>query len=155
MILDKCIIFLFSVLLFSCTGHKKDLPIDKKVIVEENHIYNLAEVDSCPEFIGENNENIMSFFAKNFQSSEQGDLQLYVTLEYIVDTLGYIDQIRVCNKETGNYPRMESKKESDYTPMDSEAVRVLRLTSSKWKPGYLKNKKVSVRMIFQTHLEYR
>lgn len=91
--------------------------------------YNLVEI--MPEFQGGKSEMLV-FFAKNFKYPSEIDACCRVTVEFIVDSMGQLRDIKILKGLQIDF--------------DKETLRVMRLMP-KWKPGELNGKPVNVKII--------
>ena len=92
-----------------------------------------SKVDEWPEFPGGGGEMYL-FMAKNmsvFFDGKEADGKVFINL--IIDAQGNVVSEHIKNKAI-----------ADYTELEKEALRVVRLMP-KWKPGKCKNRKVAVR----------
>ncbi len=147
--LNKNIHILLVILLFSCFSAKENdsisnQNIETKNFVSHDSVYSISEVNKLPKYNGREIESLLYFFSKEFNMPMQESLQTKIILEFVVDTFGIINNIHIYNKQV-----------KDYTLMDVEGIRVLKLTSSKWECGYLNDKKVIVKMILPIHIDNR
>jgi len=109
--------------------------VDADLVIEEESISSILE--SSPEFKG-SEKAFREFLQKNLiypQSAKEKGIEGTVYVEFIVNRDGTIENISVV--------RGISKA------LDEEAIRVIRLTSGKWKPGKQNGKTVKASMIVQ------
>lgn len=102
---------------------------DKKLKMEI--FSNVDERAEFPEGFGKE----YLFFAKKMKYPDQDQFQGSIKGSFIVDKEGAIID-----------PRIEGKKEEDYTPLDREFIRV-SLLMPKWKPAKCNGKKVTTRVM--------
>ncbi|CAH0182704.1 hypothetical protein SRABI27_01297 [Pedobacter sp. Bi27] len=102
---------------------------DKKLKIKIFH--NVDERAEFPEGFGKE----YLFFAKRMKYPDQDNFQGSIKGSFIVDKDGAIIS-----------PRIEGKKEEDYTPLDLEFIRV-SLLMPKWRPAKCNGKNVATRVI--------
>jgi Gram-negative bacterial TonB protein C-terminal len=86
-------------------------------------------VDSMPEYPGGQNE-MLRFFITNFNYPNEIDACCKVTVEFIIDSIGEMVQLRIFRGLQADF--------------DNETLRVMRLMP-KWRPGKCNGKPVSVK----------
>lgn len=133
----QIIIFLF-ITTFSTYAQvsKDDLPLPPHAAEneEQEKVFNLVE--QMPEFEG-GNDALMSFISKNMvypSAAKENAIQGTIFLSYVVQADGSLSDIKVLRSVYGGYE------------LDREAIRVLKLTNGKWKPGKQNGKPVNVEM---------
>lgn len=97
---------------------------------EEEEVFYIVEI--MPEYPGGNNA-MTKFIQKNVQypdSAREENIQGKVYLNFVVDTVGKIDSIKVVR---GVHPLL-----------DAEAIRVIKLMPD-WKPGLQRGKPIRVK----------
>lgn len=105
--------------------------------VKKMYVY--SYVDQMPEFKNGGNDFLM-YFIKHYCMPQQDVIQGRIVLEFIVDHRGEI----FC-------PGIKDKKESDYTPAEKEAVKLLT-DMPDWNAGKCMGKKVAVRMFLPVNV---
>lgn len=108
------------------------IPPVEQAVPEPEPVFTVVE--QMPEFEG-GNEALMSFISKNMvypQSAADNQIQGTIYLSYVVRSDGSLSDINVLK----NAPRGPE--------LDAEALRVLKLTKGKWRPGMQNGKPVSV-----------
>lgn len=142
-------IYIILIILVSCLNKNERNSVSNQNFETINFetldsVYSVSEVNIKPEFKGQGIEPLLHFFFKEFNLPKQESSQTKVILEFVVDTLGNLNNIGIYNKE-----------ENKYTLMDLEGIRVIKLTSSKWECGYKDNKKVLVKVILPINIDIR
>lgn len=108
-------------------------PVEQKM-PEPEPVFTVVE--QMPEFEG-GNEALMSFISKNVvypPNAADNQIQGIIYLSYVVRSDGSLSDIKVIRSISGG------------SELDREAIRVLKLTNGKWKPGKQNGKPVSVNL---------
>lgn len=101
-------------------------------------LYVYSNVDEMPLYPGGMNA-LSTFFLKNIvypPLEENKVIQTKLSLTFIVDTVGNVIS-----------PGIDKKSKRDYSPLDIEALRPVKLML-KWEPGKCNGEKVPVRITF-------
>ena len=95
-----------------------------------------SRVDQWPEFPGGRDE-MHIFIAKNILVVDDKETDGRISIGLIIDAKGNVVSEHIKNKAI-----------ADYTKLEKEVLRVVRLMP-KWKPGKCKNRKVAVSQYFR------
>ena len=98
-------------------------------------------VETAPEFIG-GEKAFHEFLNKNIvfpEDAKQKGISGTVYVEFIIDTDGSVKDIKILR---GIYPSL-----------NNEAIRVIKLSNGKWKPGEQRGKPVKVKMVVPVKFE--
>ncbi|MCB2221534.1 MAG: TonB family protein [Bacteroidetes bacterium] len=115
--------------------------VDREENLDEDVVFIIAQKQ--PEFIG-GEEALKKFLAENIiypnELSEKG-IQGTVYLKFIVNIKGEVEDVKVVL--------------GAHELLDKEAIRIIKLTSGKWKPGEQKGKTVKVAMTLPIKFSYK
>jgi len=109
--------------------------------IEENSEVVFQTYELMPEYIG-GNDSLISFISQHIiypEEAKKKKISGTVFVEFEVNTDGTIGKINIVR--------------SVNTLLDNEALRVIKLTSGKWKPGLQGAKPVKTRMIIPVKFE--
>ncbi len=135
--------FIFSIALFLstsilCFSQRLIEPVSpppvEQEVEDQEKVFTIVE--QMPEFQG-GNEALMSFISKNIvypRNAVENEIQGTIYLNYIVRYDGSLSNIKMLKSVSGG------------TELNSEAIRILKLTEGKWKPGKQNGKPVNVQM---------
>ena len=135
--------FIFSIALFLstsilCFSQRLIEPVSpppvEQEVEDQEKVFTIVE--QMPEFEG-GNEALMSFISKNIvypRNAVENEIQGTIYLNYIVRYDGSLSNIKMLKSVSGG------------TELNSEAIRILKLTEGKWKPGKQNGKPVNVQM---------
>lgn len=116
-------------------GYNPALQVSGEAMEVEDEMAYSPAVEVKPEYKGGVNE-LKAFFKKNIVFSEslkKAGIRGVVFVQFIVDKYGYVKEIKVIK---GLHP-----------DADREAIRLIKLTNGKWKPGTRNGKAVEMQMI--------
>lgn len=126
------LLFLF-VLAFSSSAQVSDSPPPPPLDpMDENTVFSIVE--QMPEYEGGQAE-LMNFISKNIvypQNAIDNNIEGRVFVTFVVTSNGSLEQVKVLRGIPGG------------EELGKEAVRVVKLTNGKWKPGKQFGKPVSV-----------
>jgi protein TonB len=135
--------FIFSIALFLstsilCFSQRLIEPVSpppvEQEVEDQEKVFTIVE--QMPEFEG-GNEALMSFISKNIvypRNAVENEIQGTIYLNYVVRYDGSLSNIKMLKSVSGG------------TELNSEAIRILKLTEGKWKPGKQNGKPVNVQM---------
>ncbi len=135
--------FIFSIALFLstsilCFSQRLIEPVSpppvEQEVEDQEKVFTIVE--QMPEFEG-GNEALMSFISKNIvypRNAVENEIQGTIYLNYIVRNDGSLSNIKLLKSVSGG------------TELNAEAIRILKLTEGKWKPGKQNGKPVNVQM---------
>ena len=109
-------------------------PPEEQVVEDPEKVFTIVE--QMPEFEG-GNEALMNFISKNIvypRNAVENEIQGTIYLNYVVRYDGSLSNIKMLKSVSGG------------TELNSEAIRILKLTEGKWKPGKQNGKPVNVQM---------
>lgn len=123
----------FSVLLFALVASFSEVKAQSDInFTEPEKVYNYAE--QMPEFEG-GQQAFIKFLADNVkypETAKKAETEGLAAVSFIVEKDGTLSNIEI--------------KKSAGTALDLEAIRVLELTSGKWKAGKQNGKPVKVKL---------
>ena len=114
---------------------KDDLPVPPPAAENEEQEKALTVAEQMPEFEG-GQQALMSFISKNMiypQSAIDDEIEGRVFVNFVVTSDGTLKDIAVLRGVQGG------------EALHKEAIRVVKLTDGKWKPGSQKGKPVNVK----------
>ena len=135
--------FIFSIALFLSTSilcfsqrliEPVSPPPEEQVVEDPEKVFTIVE--QMPEFEG-GNDALMSFISKNIvypRNAVENEIQGTIYLTYVVGFDGSLSNIKLLKSVSGG------------TELNAEAIRILKLTEGKWKPGKQNGKPVNVQM---------
>jgi protein TonB len=133
--------FIFSIALFLstsilCFSQRLIEPVSpppvEQEVEDQEKVFTIVE--QMPEFEG-GSEALLSFISKNMvypPNASENQIQGTIYLSYVVRSDGSLSDIKVLKSVPGG------------SDLNAEAIRVLKLTKGKWKPGKQNGKPVSV-----------
>jgi len=138
MIRMKHLLFFSGLLLISISSYAQRMidPLLPPPPIEAVEDVILIEPEQMPEFEG-GEVGLRSFIAKNIRYPEtaaEANIEGTVYVQYLVLKDGTINNIKLLRGVIGA------------PDLDKEALRVVKLTNGKWKPGMQNGKPVNVRM---------
>lgn len=110
------------------------IPLVEQKMQEREPVFTVVE--QMPEFEG-GSEALLSFISKNMvypPNASENQIQGTIYLSYVVRSDGSLSDIKVLKSVPGG------------SDLNGEALRVLKLTKGKWKPGRQNGKPVSVNL---------
>lgn len=137
------VFMIIAILLYGCSN-KLNNPPKQKDKCHRQYDFKLKKYvyDSVSEMplYGSNQEELIKYLLKNIVYPDQETVQVTIKVALIIDADGSVKDEKIVDKDIDNY-----------TPLDTEVLRIIRLMP-KWEPGKCNKRKVPVRVFIPIRL---